>query len=101
MAPGKRIHKCGLCKINIGNNQDSIFCDICSTWIHADCAGLSREEITKMDELTCSSYFCETCKKNIPSVKNNNLIKDEITNLTSKFDAKFDDLNAKFDIIQV
>lgn len=100
MAPGKKSYKCGICALNVSNNHDSIMCDVCSSWIHADCAGLSKEDVNKLDELECTSFICSPCKKRISSNNKNNIngsLKDEITNLNSKVDAKFDDLNAKFD----
>lgn len=96
MAPTKKTYKCAICSLSIGNQPGGIQCDVCLAWLHAGCVGIAEDDLSKFNVLDSISFICLLCKRNISSGDNGGL-KGEIPNLNSKFDAKFNDLNNKFD----
>ena len=39
---------------------ESIFCDLCSTWIHPKCSGLKKKDFTELSK-SSKSWFCKKC----------------------------------------
>lgn len=91
MAPSKKVHKCGVCKLNIGSESCSIQCDLCSLWVHGSCAGISDADLVKFNDVSVS-FICSSCKSNVRSA-GRSLVHDEVSSLNSKID----NLSAKFD----
>lgn len=89
MAPGKKQHKCGQCKLGIDNNASCILCDVCNLWVHSTCAGFSEDDMTTIRKLPSMSFICTTCKNNLATGGS----RDEIANLSKKFDTLCDKFN--------
>ena len=48
------------CKRIVKHNQNSIFCNICATWIHLKCSGLNKKEFTELLNSE-SDWYCRGC----------------------------------------
>ncbi len=53
------------CEKTVGENQNSIFCDACNTWLHLKCSGLNKIEFNILSESPDTDWFCKHCFKNI------------------------------------
>ena len=51
-------YPCSVCNTNVGVN--SIFCDICSRWVHRQCAKLNNCELQYYGSLS-SDWYCREC----------------------------------------
>ena len=59
------IYNCSICSNKIGKKVDSIFCDICFTWVHRKCIpNLSHAEYESLSNIN-SDWFCPPCQDNI------------------------------------
>ena len=56
-------HPCGVCSGPVKSNQKGIYCDICNSWLHARCIGLSNTEYSLLqdspDTWACRRCLCE------------------------------------------
>ena len=79
---------CQLCKKSCKTNENSIFCDTCSSWIHLKC---TQQTIKQFESLGTSElpYFCEKCCTTIFPFQNSN--NDELLN---EFALKKSNLNS-------
>ena len=69
--------KCKICSLLITRNQDSIGCDICQSWVHQKCSGISKKMFKEIG-LSNSDWFCRICiRENLPfsSLDNKNFAK--------------------------
>ena len=58
------ISNCSICLKEVGN-VDSIFCDLCSCWVHRKCIkNLSHSEYEALCN-TGSDWYCPPCQQNI------------------------------------
>lgn len=88
--------KCKECKLVVlSDEEDSVACDICDTWVHFQCTKLNKKEILSIKTNKDSSYECNTCN---PGVTSNNddykqiLLKlNELTSTVKFLAAKHDD----------
>ena len=59
-----RCHNCVpfRCKCNliVRNNQNSILCNICETWVHLKCSGLTKNELSHLSKTTLD-WYCRWC----------------------------------------
>lgn len=59
------VNNCSICTKKIGNNVESIFCDLCSQWVHRKCIkNLSSKDYSTL----CSNndnWYCPPCQSNI------------------------------------
>ena len=60
--PGPRVYRfpCGVCSAPVKSNQKGIFCDVCSSWLHARCIGLNNEEYLDLQSSE-DSWSCQKC----------------------------------------
>ena len=55
-------YPCGVCSAPVKYNQRGVQCDVCTSWLHAKCIGVSNEEyatLQQSDDLWC----CKRCAK--------------------------------------
>ena len=57
---------CPVCRKKVGDRNKAISCDVCETWVHISCAGISDsvyKELVKLDEKTDAGlhWFCGQC----------------------------------------
>ena len=54
-------YPCKKCNLNIPQNTNSICCDICDTWLHVNCAGLTLKIFKKIIKDETSTWYCTPC----------------------------------------
>ena len=56
---------CGLCSDEVGDNDDSVQCDLCNKWNHTTCLNIDTEQYKKLknDPLP---WYCPNCAMEIP-----------------------------------
>ena len=52
---------CHICCKYVYDNQNSIFCDLCYTWLHAKCTKLTKKNLTSLS-LSSDTWFCQKCR---------------------------------------
>ena len=66
---------CKKCDVEVLNGQLAIMCDMCSTWFHEECSGLSKKQLNFIREIDACKRFCGWCLDNVAdslkSVSNN------------------------------
>ena len=62
---GKPVNVCGHCSkkcTSKGLTNEAIMCDLCGSWVHAACEGLTREQFKVFNQLSNSVenivYYC-------------------------------------------
>ena len=59
----KTVNVCGYCKKKCTSRSEAIQCDLCQSWVHASCEGISKEIyklLTKVnDSVENVVYFCK------------------------------------------
>ena len=74
-------YPCLLCKKDVIN--DAIQCSICLTWLHRNCAKLSKTELRKLSNDNYH-WFCIACKNIFPF---QSVLSDELEFITSNFES--------------
>ena len=89
----KKIHYCPICDESINDKkQESIFCDgQCATWLHHQCAGLSKASLAQLGS-SDAPFYCLSCtvahqQREIASLK------AVISNLSSELASFKNELN--------
>lgn len=98
----KKHNKCKECKLDVvSEDEDSLACDNCESWIHYQCTNLNKKAIQSIINDTDSKYECHLCNPSITSNNDNyKLILSKLNELTTtvKFLAdKHDDFRASVD----
>lgn len=60
-------NKCGSCS-KIVDDDGSIMCEVCDTWFHQKCSGISDSLFEALDEDTDTDsvhWYCQTCNKRV------------------------------------
>ena len=60
----KEITICTKCNNDVLENQNSIYCDLCNTWLHAKCINLTKKELNLLS-LSSETWYCKFCLKSI------------------------------------
>ena len=62
--PGPRTWKypCGVCAKPVKRNQRGVQCDVCLSWLHTRCIGVSNEEYGEL-QLSDDPWCCKRCLK--------------------------------------
>ena len=45
---------CGLCSDEVGDNDDSVQCDLCNKWNHTRCLNIDAEQYKNLKKIHCS-----------------------------------------------
>lgn len=89
-------HVCSICSTNIKDNQVSILCASCRTWVHFKCTNLTTEEfkeIARINKRNGPTWKCDPCKSevsviiadDIPEVRNDDAVtKDNLDKLVER-----------------
>ena len=57
---------CGLCSDEVGDNDDSVQCDLYKKWNHTRCLDIAAEQYEKLKKDPLP-WYCPNCAKEIPS----------------------------------
>jgi len=80
----KIVNVCGHCNKKCTIRSEAIQCDLCQSWVHAACEGVSKEEYEMLSQVTDSVenvvYFC---KLNSCLTVNKRLLNDHLNALSS------------------
>lgn len=66
------VYPCGICKREVNDNDDAIFCETgCSQWYHHVCTGLTELAYDLLTAEENAEWVCDNCiaTKTIPLVK--------------------------------
>lgn len=66
------VYPCGICKREVNDNDDAIFCETgCSQWYHRVCTGLTELAYDLLTAEENAEWVCDNCiaTKTIPLVK--------------------------------
>lgn len=66
------VYPCGICKREVNDNDDAIFCETgCAQWYHRVCTGLTELAYDLLTAEENAEWVCDNCiaTKNVPSVK--------------------------------
>lgn len=66
------VYPCGICKREVNDNDDAIFCETgCSQWYHRVCTGLTELAYDLLTAEENAEWVCDNCiaTKSIPLVK--------------------------------
>ena len=59
-------YPCGACSGPVKSNQKGIYCDVCTTWFHSRCIGLSDQEYSTLQD-SPDTWACRIClSKTLP-----------------------------------
>ena len=58
MSVHKNVYICSVCKKYVNNN--CIYCEICSHWLHFKCCKISKSQILKLSSSN-EPFFCFKC----------------------------------------
>ncbi len=89
---------CPKCGKNVFDNQNSILCDACKSWVHLKCSGLIKKmflELSQSDE----SYFCGVCLQDIfpfAQLKDDKLAKEFSKQASAKSVSLFNKILAEY-----
>ena len=53
---------CGICKLNVGDQDKALQCNNCNLWIHTKCAGISDVEYSRF-QLSTDEWLCCNCQE--------------------------------------
>ena len=56
---------CGLCSDEVGDNDDSVQCDLCNKWNHTRCLNIDAEQYEKLKKDPLP-WYCPNCVMEIP-----------------------------------
>ena len=51
---------CLLCKIEVGDGEEAIYCESCKIWFHRECLHMTREEFTQLVD-SSTPWYCARC----------------------------------------
>ena len=63
--PSKYVYNCPSCEKKVGDDENSMFCNLCECWYHIDCVMFPKDVydiLSKHEDLTSIKWFCPTCK---------------------------------------
>ena len=60
-----KIFPCGLCSDEVGDNDDSVQCDLCNKWNHTRCLNIDAEQYEKLKKDPLP-WYCPNCAMEIP-----------------------------------
>ena len=52
---------CPKCKLDVLDEQNSIFCDSCQNWLHLKCSGLKLKRFQELAADSTAQWFCKDC----------------------------------------
>ena len=55
---------CGLCSDEVGDNYDSVQCDLCNKWNHTRCLNMDAEQYKKLKKDPLP-WYCPNCAMGI------------------------------------
>ena len=55
----------GLCSGEVGDNDDSVQCDLCDKWNHIRCFNIGAEQYKKLEKDPLL-WYCPNCAMEIP-----------------------------------
>lgn len=85
--PGTKATKCSICKLSISGTQGCIECNVCSKWVHGDCANLSDSELVALSKIKASAFICSLCERNLnKSCGSSGGVSEDVRSLNAKFD---------------
>ena len=58
----KGIVPCGVCSAPVKTNQRRVQCDVCATWLHTRCIGVSSDEYVELQR-SDDPWCCRRCLK--------------------------------------
>lgn len=79
------ISRCGKCSATA--TGATIQCDICSTWYHIRCAGLTKSQYDVISHITSTIWTCVNCDRDIllADLKNVKLLQTQFNALSNDF----------------
>ena len=84
---------CGMCGIEVKENDKALTCDLCREWVHIKCGGVPNKLYKAIKELgeDCSTlgirWFCKNCNSQMDSLKMElKMIKDKQTNFEKNYE---------------
>lgn len=66
--PGGITHTCSVCYTNLKENQASILCASCRTWVHLKCTNLTTNELKEIAHINKQygpTWKCDQCKSEV------------------------------------
>lgn len=66
------VYPCGICKREVNDNDDAIFCETgCAQWYHRVCTGLTELAYDLLTAEENAEWVCDNCiaTKSVPLVK--------------------------------
>ena len=64
-------YPCGVCKIEVNDNDDAVQGDLCDRWNHINCVEINKQKYEKLKKDPLPSY-CPACMSEIPFSQMNN-----------------------------
>ena len=62
---------CGVCKLEVNDNDDSVQCDLCDRWNHINCVEINKRKYEKLKKDPLP-WYCPACMSEIPFSQINN-----------------------------
>ena len=75
--------ECTICDKSV--NYESILCNLCQSWVHPDCAGLNKRDLSTIGEESYGDWYCPPCKSNIFPFQTNGTLDKSTIQLTNEF----------------
>lgn len=100
----KKVCKCRECQEKvITDDEDSIQCDKCEHWIHYQCSGLNKKQLSKVVDHDDTEYICHLCNPRSSNITDigktmKTLITkvDDLTSTVKFLGDKYDDFYKQF-----
>ena len=64
-------YPCGVCKLEVSDNDDSVHCDLCDIWNHINCVEINKRKYKKLKKDSLSWYY-QACMYQTPFSQMNN-----------------------------
>ena len=75
--------ECTICDKSV--NYESILCNLCLTWVHPDCAGLNKKDLSTIGEESYGDWYCPPCTSTIFPFQTNDTLEKSTVELTNEF----------------
>ena len=64
-------YPCGVCKLEVNDNDDAVQCDLCDRWNHINCVEINKQKFEKLRKDPVP-WYCPACMSEIPFSQMNN-----------------------------
>ena len=57
----RKVWTCGVCSVEVQEQEDALSCDLCKTWFHRDCMRYNKSTYKAIQQCSEVKWFCKSC----------------------------------------